>query len=143
MIILDTNVVSEVMKPQPNPSLIDWLNRQETASLHLTTITLAEIGYGLHVMPDGNRRRSLEGRFDKFMAEAFDQRILAFDVVSARLYGELMGHRKLLGRPMSILDGQIASIARAKRFAVATRNVEDFEECGVSLINPFEEAEAR
>ena len=141
MIVLDTNVVSEMMKPSPKPSLVDWLNRQETATLYLSTITLAEIGYGLHAMPDGQRRRSLEDRFEEFIAEGFDQRILGFDRVSACAYGELMGRRKTLGRPMSILDGQIASIARANRFAIATRNVHDFEECGVSLINPFEEEE--
>jgi predicted nucleic acid-binding protein len=139
MIVLDTNVVSEMMKPSPKPSVVDWLNRQETATLYLSTITLAEIGYGLHAMPDGKRRRYLEDRIEEFIAEGFDQRILGFDVVAARAYGELMGRRKNLGRPMSILDGQIASIARANHFAVATRNVDDFEECGVSLINPFEE----
>ena len=140
MIVLDTNVLSEMMKLSPNPSVIDWLNRQETATLYLSTTTLAEIGYGLHIMPDGKRRRSLEDRFEEFIAEGFDQRILGFDQVAARLYAEVMGHRKALGRPMSILDGQIASIARANRFAVATRSVGDFEECGLSLINPFEDA---
>jgi toxin FitB len=139
MIVLDTNVVSEMMKTSPKPSVIDWLNLQETATLYLSTITLAAIGYGLHAMPDGKRRRSLEDRFEEFIAEGFDQRILGFDVVAARAYGALMGRRKNLGRPMSILDGQIASIARANHFAVATRNVDDFEECGVGLVNPFEE----
>jgi predicted nucleic acid-binding protein len=143
MIVLDTNVVSEMMKPSPKTSLVDWLNRQETATLYLSTITLAEIGYGLHAMPDGKRRRSLEDRFEEFIVEGFDQRILGFDRVAARAYGELMGRRKTLGRPMSILDGQIASIARANHFAIATRNVDDFEECGVSLINPFEDEQEK
>ena len=139
MIVLDTNVVSEMMKPSPKRSVIDWLNRQETTTLYLSAITLAEIGYGLYAMPDGKRRRLLEDRFEEFIADGFDQRILGFDLKAARAYREVMGRRKTLGRPMSILDGQIASIARANRFAVATRNVDDFEECGVSLINPFEE----
>jgi len=143
MIVLDTNVVSEVMKPAPKRSAIEWLNQQETATLYLSTITLAEIGYGLRSMPDGKRRRSLEDRFERFVEEGFDQRILSFDAVAARLYGEVMAHRKALGRPLSILDGQIASIARANDFTVATRNVDDFEDCGLSLINPFEEARRR
>lgn len=137
MIVLDTNVISEMMKPAPKRSVIDWLNRQETATLYVSTITLAEIGYGLHMMPDGQRRRSLEDRFDEFIVDGFDQRVLGFDMPAARLYGELMGHRRALGRPLSILDGQIASIARANHFAVATRNVDDFEECGLTLIDPF------
>lgn len=141
MIVLDTNIVSEMMKPAPKRSVIDWLNHQETATLYLSTITLAEIGYGLHIMTDGQRRRLLEDRFDKFVVAGFDQRILGFDMAAARLYGELMGHRRKLGQPLSVLDGQIASIARANHFAVATRNVDDFEECGLTLINPFEEAE--
>ena len=137
MILLDTNVVSAVMKPSPERSVVDWLNRQETVTLYLSTISLAEIGYGLQVMPHGNRRRSLEERFEKFVVKGFEHRILGFDARAARLYGEVMGHRKTLGRPMGILDGQIASIARASRFGVATRNVRDFEECGLDLINPF------
>jgi predicted nucleic acid-binding protein len=137
MILLDTNIVSAVMAPVPPKDIIDWLNRQESVSLYLSTITIAEIGYGLRVLPDGKRRRSLEDRFERFVAEAFEQRILDFDIRAARLYGEVMGHRKAMGRPLSILDGQIASIARAHRLAVATRNVRDFEDCGIELINPF------
>lgn len=139
MIVLDTNVVSEVMKPSPKQAVVDWLNSQETSRLYVSTITLAEIGYGLHVMPEGKRRRSLEDRFDNFVADGFDQRVVGFDMAAARLYGEVMGRRKELGRPMSILDGQIASIARAHHAAVATRNVSDFDECGLTLLNPFEE----
>jgi hypothetical protein len=139
MIVLDTNVVSAMMRPSPEPSVIDWLNRQETAALYLSTITLAEIGYGLQVMPGGKRRRSLEERFEKFVATGFAHRVLGFDVHAAKLYGEVMGRRKALGRPMGILDGQIASIARANAFAIATRNVRDFEECGLDVVNPFQE----
>ena len=139
MILLDTNIVSEVMKPAPKRVVVEWMNHQETVTLYLSTITLAEIGYGLRIMADGKRRRSLEGRFEKFVDDGFDQRILGFDTAAARLYGEVMGHRKAVGRPLSILDGQIASIARANNFTVATRNVDDFKDCGLSLINPFQE----
>ncbi len=138
MILLDTNVVSAVMRPAPVQSVLDWLDDHDTASLYLSTITIAEIGYGLRVLPDGKRRRSLESRFEEFVARGFDQRILIFDEPAARLYAEVMGRRKELGRPISALDGQIAAIARANRFAVATGNVRDFEECGLRILNPFE-----
>ena len=140
MILLDTNIVSAIMAPAPPPFVIDWLNRQETVTLHLSTITIAEIGYCLRVMRDGKRRRLLEDRFDKFVADGFEQRMLDFDQQAAQLYAEVMGRRKAMGRPLSVLDGQIASIARANDLAVATRNIRDFEECGLDLINPFDPA---
>lgn len=138
MILLDTNIVSATMSPRPPRFVIDWLNHQETVDLYLSTVTIAEIGYGLWVLPEGKRRRDLEDRFAKFVAAGFDQRILDFDERAARLYPEVMGNRRVQGRPLAILDGQIASIARANDFAVATRNVRDFEECGLEIINPFD-----
>lgn len=137
MVILDTNVVAEMMKPWPSPAVASWLNSQESPTLFLTTITVGEIGYGLRVMPQGQRRLQLEQGFERVLAEAFAGRILAFDEEAARHYGEVMGRRKEIGRPLSVLDGQIASIARARGWAVATRNVRDFVECGVEIINPF------
>jgi hypothetical protein len=98
----------------------------------------ASIPYGLQILPEERRRRDLEERFDRFLARGFAHRVLAFDEDAARLYGRLMAHRRSIGRPMSILDGQIAAIARAQRFAVATRNVTDFEECSLEIVNPFE-----
>jgi predicted nucleic acid-binding protein len=130
-----------MMAPAPSRVVIDWLNAQETVTLHLSTVSIAEIGYGLRVLPDGKRRRALEERFEAFVAKAFDQRILDFDHPAARLYGEVMAHRKEIGRPIGVLDGQIAAIARANYFAVATRNVRDFHDCGVDVINPFESTE--
>lgn len=139
MILLDTNVISAVMMPAPPGPVLRWLNEQETAGLFLSTITLAEIGYGLRVLPDGKRRRDLEDRFARFVAEGFEQRILPFDEEAALIYSEIMAHRKGLGRPLGVLDGQIASIGRAHHFAVATRNTRDFDECGVELVNPFDD----
>jgi len=138
MIVLDTNIVAEMMKDMPMPGVVDWLNEQEASTLFLTTITLGEIGYGLRVLPQGKRRRQLEEGFERIIAEGFSSRILTFDKASAHLYGEVMGRRKEIGRPLSVPDGQIASIARSKGFAVATRNVRDFLECGVDIVNPFE-----
>ena len=137
MVILDTNIVSEFMTSSPASNVLNWLNAQSTTSLYLTTITIAEIEFGLHAMPDGKRQKLLAERFQQFVATAFDQRILSFDLDAARIYGAVLGHRKETGRPMTSLDGQIASIARARNFAVATRNIKDFEECQIELINPF------
>lgn len=137
MILLDTNVVSEVMKAQPAEAVVAWLNGQDSQNLYVSAITIGEIAYGLRVLPDGKRRSTLRERFEQFIALAFDQRVLAYDEAAARIYGELMGDRKELGRPISVPDGQIAAIARRNHFAVATRNVLDFENCGVELINPF------
>ncbi len=138
MILLDTNVVSAVMSPTPEPLVLDWLDRQDTVTLYLSTITIAEIGYGLRVLPDGKRRRLLAERFEHFVTRGFEQRLLSFDERAAHEYAEVMGHRNEIGRPLSVPDGQIASIARANHLAVASRNVRDFEECGIELINPFE-----
>jgi len=139
MVILDTNVVSEFMTSPPASAMLNWLNTQETTSLFLTTITIAEIGFGLRTMTMGKRRDLLTERFEQFVTTAFEQRILPFDVDAARIYGELLGYRREIGRPISSLDGQIAAIARSRGFSVATRNTRDFEECQIDLINPFSE----
>jgi toxin FitB len=139
MIIVDTNVVSELMKHIPSINVVAWIDKQISEDLFLTTITVAEIDYGLSVLPTGARRNSMRIAFEKVIEEAFAFRVLSFDSNAARLYGQIMGHRKKLGRLMSLFDGQIASIAHAHKAAVATRNVQDFDECGLTIINPFEE----
>jgi hypothetical protein len=139
MIILDTNVVSEFMTSPPASQVLNWLNNQDVASLYLSTITIAEIGYGLRAMPEGKRRKLLSERFEQFVDSAFSERLLSFDESAARIYGEIMCHCKEIGRPMSSLDGQIAAIARSRGFSVATRNIKDFELCQIELVNPFDE----
>ena len=138
MIVVDTNVISEIMRPQPSPEVLSWLNAQDSSQLFITTVTLAEVGYGLRILPDGQRRWQLHSRFEQFIAQAFEERVLDFTASAARAYAEIMGHRKEVGHPMSLPDGQIASIAHIHGFAVATRNIKDFEDCGIELINPFE-----
>lgn len=138
MIVIDTNVVSEFMTSAPAQPVLDWLNSQDAAQLYLTTISIAEIGFGLRVMPEGQRRRLLTDRFEQFLAAAFSSRVLSFDEDAARIYGDIRGHRREVGRPMSAFAAQIAAIARRQGFAVATRNVEDFEDCDLELINPFQ-----
>lgn len=137
MIIVDTNVVAEVMRASPSPAVIAWFNVQDSASLFLTAISVGEIRYGIRIMPKGQRRQTIEQGFDQILATAFAGRILAFDEHAAAHYGEVMAHRKELGRPLSVADGQIAALASLHGFAVATRNVRDFLDCGIELINPF------
>jgi predicted nucleic acid-binding protein len=137
MILLDTNVVSEVMKTRPAEAVVVWLNGQDSEKLYVSAITIGEIAYGLRILPDGKRRSGLRERFERFVALAFDQRVVVYDESAARIYGEMMGDRKELGLPMSVPDGQIAAIARLNHMSVATRNVSDFENCGIEVINPF------
>ena len=137
MIILDTNVLAEFMTSPPSEAVVEWLNAQDPVSLYITSISIAEICYGLQVLPEGKRRRLLEDRFELFIALAFASRILNFDEFAARVYGELKAYRKKIGRPLSDFDGQIAAIARTHGFSLATRNVKDFEHCLVELIDPF------
>lgn len=138
MIVIDTNVISELMKPSPQLSVVKWLDKQDVMQLFVTTITIAEISYGISVLPDGQRKRSIEDSFNKALNEAFKHRILSFDENAAHSYGKIMGHRKMLGRPMSIPDGQIAAIALTHNFSIATRNVRDFMDSEVGIINPFD-----
>jgi len=137
LIILDTNVVSEFMTSPPAPAVRAWLNAQDAATLYFTTVSIGEISYGLRAMPDGKRRALLAERFERFLAQAFRSRILVFDQAAARVYGELRAARRALGRPMSAFDGQIAAVAAVNGCALATRNIKDFEACGIELIDPF------
>lgn len=138
MLILDTNVVAEMMREAPLPQVAAWLNEQRASTLFLTAITIGEIGYGLRILPAGKRRQLLEEGFERVITEAFTGRILAFDEEAARCYSEVMGRRKEIGRRLSTLDGQIASIARSRGYAVVTRNGRDFVDCRVEVFNPFE-----
>ncbi len=138
MIIVDTNVVSEMMKPFPSQSVISWLDHQEATKLFITTITIAEISYGINVLSEGNRRKILENAFAMALNEAFKHRILTFDEIAAHEYGKIMSRRKKLGRPFSVPDGQIAAIACIHGALLATRNIRDFSDCDLNLINPFE-----
>jgi hypothetical protein len=137
MIVLDTNVISEVVRPAPSAKVITWLNEQNSVDLCVTTITLGEISYGIEALPTGRRRSALATALDQFVDRAFSDRVLVFDRESAREYGQIMADRRRLGRPLAAPDGQIAAITRRHRFQLATRNIKDFDECGIGLINPF------
>ena len=138
MILLDTNVLSELMRAAPSAAVLTWLNEQDATTVFVSAVTIAEIEYGLRLSPDGRRKSGLRTRFERFLALAFEGRIRDFDQAAARSYGEIMGGRREVGRPMSVPDGQIAAIARSRDDAVATRNVSDFVDCGLEVINPFE-----
>jgi len=137
MIILDTNVVSEFMTSSPDKRVLAWVNSQLASHLYLTVISVAEIQFGLMAMPKGKRQVFLSDNFDVFLKQGFTGRILDFDINAAKHYGLLMGKRRLAGTPMSALDGQIASIAKNHDFSIATRNVKDFVDCNLDIINPF------
>jgi len=129
MILLDTNIISEMMKQLPNPGVINWIEEQEVTQLYISSISIAEIAYGINVLPNGNRRHSLEEAFYKAIKMAFKHHILFFDEASAHHYGRLMSHRKNLGKPLSILDGQIASIA------VTVHNIASCNEYAFALLS--------
>lgn len=137
MILLDTNVVSEVMRVQPATTVIAWMNSVNAATLYLSSITIAEISYGIRSLADGRRRDALRSRFEDFVRQGFSSRVLDFDEPAAYRYGELMARRRDLGQPMSVPDGQIAAIASTHRFAIATRDIRGFEGVELDLINPW------
>ena len=137
MILLDTNVISEVMRPTPHPRVIGWLNATDAGELHVSTISIAEIIFGLELLPPGQRRQGLEERFQAFLSAAFSHRLLPFDEAAARHYGPIMAKRRRGGLPMAAPDGQIAAIARSKSMNLATRNTRDFRSCGVPLLDPW------
>lgn len=137
MILVDTNVISEMMKSHPDPAVVRWFDQQQVMQLFITSITIAEISYGINILPQGARRIALEKAFVSAISEAFTNRILIFDEFAAHLYGKIMAHRKMLGQPLGIPDGQIAAIARVHGALLVTRNVRDFTNCELQLFNPF------
>jgi toxin FitB len=137
MILLDTNVVSEVMRAEPAPKVMAWFGGQEAHRLFVSAITMGEIAYGLRILPEGHRRTELRHRFTRFITLAFASRVLAYDEAAAHCFGELMAERRVAGRPISVPDGQIAAIARRDGLAIATRNVNDFDRIGIEVIDPF------
>lgn len=137
MIVLDTNVLSELMKPAPAAKVVEWMAAQAGPTLYTTSITQAEILHGLMLLPRGRRRRALEAAATAMFAEDFGGRILGFGTEAAPRYAQIASDRQRAGRPISHFDAQIAAIARLAGAALATRNLPDFEGCGVSLVDPW------
>ncbi len=138
MIILDTNVLSELMKRAPASPVVDWISAQPVASLYTTSITQAEILHGILVLPPGRRRRSLEEAATSMFATEFAGRVLAFDGEAALPYARIASDRRRAGRPISHFDAQIAAIALSTGGSLATRNVSDFDDCGVTVVDPWQ-----
>lgn len=137
-VLLDTNVVSELMRPVCSPAVLSWLSKQTAAHLYTSSVTVAEILYGIEVLPHGQRRRELLEGAERMLTKVFAGRILVFDEPAARSFSQLAAGRRRQGRPISEMDAQIAAIARVHNATLATRNTADFEGCGVRLVNPWE-----
>jgi toxin FitB len=136
MLVADTNVVSELMRPSPSPALRTWVSTQAAGDLYTTAITVAEIRYGLERLPGGRRKDRLQAAADEVFA-AFSEFVLPFDTGAAVQYARIARHRDEAGLPISGFDAQIAAICHARGAALATRNIKDFVETGVEVIDPW------
>ena len=137
MIILDTNVVSELMRPAPSSAVVSWVSRRDAPTLFFSAVSEAELRLGVAIMPAGRRRDEIEAAIEAMLREDFASRILPFDSAAARAYAEIAAARRAAGRPVATMDVQIAAIARSHNMAVATRNTRDFTGTGVDLADPW------
>lgn len=138
MILLDTNVLSEPLKPRPSAAVLGWLNAQDPMDLHVSTVTVAEVFAGVEVMQKGSRRTGLHRLIERDLLPLFEGRVLSLDEDAAREFAKIFALSKTKGRPVKFDDGAIAAIAKAHRMKVATRNVKHFEPTGVAFVNPWE-----
>jgi predicted nucleic acid-binding protein len=137
VIVLDTNVLSALMRDRPDAAVLAWMDRLPAESLWTTSITLYELHYGVALLTAGRRRKSLEDRLRRMIDEDLENRVLDFDVAAALEAAELAAERQRAGRPVDIRDTQIAGIVRARRGAVATRNVRHFQDAGIDVVDPW------
>ena len=138
MIVVDTNVVSELMRLTPAAAVMTWFSGHDSAGLYLTAISEAELRAGAAILPAGQRRDRLSAEVDAMVREDFAGRVLPFDGAAARAYAEIAATRRSRGRPVLEADGQIAAIARSRGMAVATRNVGDFADTGIDVVDPWQ-----
>ncbi|RIV31346.1 type II toxin-antitoxin system VapC family toxin [Micromonospora radicis] len=138
MIVLDTNVVSELMRAEPAPAVVAWLQQSSSAGLFTTAVTVAEIRYGIARLPEGQRRESLHQAANEIFA-AFPRQVLPFDLAAAGAYADVVAGRERLGHPIDGFDAQIAAICRTQTAALATRNTKDFTDTGVEVIDPWQD----
>lgn len=137
MIILDTNVLSETLRPRPSTKVLAWLASQPVAALFTTTISRGEILYGVCLLPKGRRRDALHGAVTAIFDEDFASRTLPFDSHAADAFAEIASTRKAHGKPISQFDAMIAAVARSRGAILATRNIRDFSDCGIEVIDPW------
>ena len=136
MIVVDTNVTSELMKPAPSPAVVEWIRNRGTADLYTTSVTLAEIGYGIERLPSGRRKAMLKAAATEVFV-TFSSQVLAFDGPAALEYAAIVLRSERAGTPIDGFDAQIASICRAHDASLATRNVRDFHHAGIEVIDPW------
>jgi len=137
MILLDTNVVSEMIRPTPEHLVEQWFAIQASTDVYICATTEAELRFGVARLPEGRRRSLLAADIERMLTVVFSGKILAFDSAAAIEFAAIASDRRLSGRPITIPDAQIAAIARSHGAALATRNVSDFEGCGIDVINPW------
>ena len=137
MILLDTNVLSALMRDQPDAAVVDWLDGQPEQSIWTTAVTVFEIRTGLELLDPGRRRRRLETAFDRLLTAHLDNRVVAFDTAAAHCAGVLVAERQRAGRTVEIRDAQIAGIAKARRAELATGNTRHFQGMGLRLVDPW------
>ena len=138
MIILDSNVITELMRPAPESHVLRWFSSQTAEDLHITAITMAEILYGLELVSTSRRRDVLRTGAEKMFGVVFADHILVFEDRAARVFSQIASSRRRQGKPISVFDAQIAAITRVHGATLATRNPYVFEGCGVRLVNPWE-----
>ena len=136
-VLLDTNVVSELMRKAPDPTVAVWAASHRLESLFFSAVGEAELRYGAAILPTGRRRETLVSDIERMLGEAFQNRVLPFDRGAARAYADIAARRRSTGRPVAPADCQIAAIARSRRMAVATRNVRDFEDVNIEVVDPW------
>jgi hypothetical protein len=140
MIVLDTNVLSALMRAEPDRPVVRWLDRLAAESIWTTSITVFEVRFGLEVLPAGERKAALQHAFDQVISEDLRGRVLDFDAGAASVAGEISAKLRALGRPVDMRDAQIAGIIAARRATLATRNVRHFVDAGIPVIDPWNSA---
>ena len=138
MILLDTNVISEPQRREPNARVLEWIDAQALETLYLSAITVAELRAGITLMPAGKRRDSLHDNMEKRLLPMFANRVLSFDMACTKAYAELLAKSRAAGLAVETADAFIAAVALANGFAVATRDTRTFEAAGVNVINPWQ-----
>ncbi len=137
MILLDTNVISELMRPSPDAYVQAWIDDKDLPELATTSVSLAEIGYGIALLPEGRRKEAMKSAAERVFARLFGSSVLPFDAPAATAYSELAAAHRHSGRSVGILDIQIAAITKVHEAILATRNIRHFTYCGIELIDPF------
>lgn len=138
MVLIDTNVISELWKAEPNPDVLAWIDAQTVETLYLSAITVAELRFGLATMAEGKRRTIYQERLEKEVLPTFAGRVLPFDLDASQAYADLMARARAAGKAIGKADGYIAATATASGLMVATRDIGPFEAAGLKIVNPWE-----